>query len=84
MIEIKDVKLGKCPSRRKDKWGNVENKGKGENSGANVRFTEIENGSHRNAVIAICRAESLSEENDSGFGDRGVLISKTISGKMEW
>ena len=40
----------------------VKNKGKGGNSGANVRFAAIEDGSPRNAAIATDQADAISEE----------------------
>ena len=39
-----------------------KNQGKGKNSGANVRFAEIENGDPRNAVLSADQTVAVSEE----------------------
>ena len=47
--------------------------GKGRNTGANVRFTEIERETHRNAALSMGKSGEFSEENGVNFAERGVL-----------
>ena len=64
--------------------GNSKSKGKCENSGVDVRFTEIEDDSPRNAAISTDRTGAVSGENDANFADREVLAPKTIFAQSEW
>ena len=63
--------------------GNGKNKGKCENSAANVRFVEIADDSPRNTAISTAQMETVSDANEANCADREVLISKTISGRTD-
>ena len=56
--------------------GDSKNKGNRKNSGANVRFTEIEDGGPRNSAISTDRADVGSEEN-------GVNLCRAVSFNIE-
>ena len=66
---------------REERCENGKNAGKGKNSGAYVRFAEIERGDQRNAVISTEQTDRISEENDVDIAYRDVLTPKTISAK---
>ena len=67
----KEVKMAGMALRMGEKWENCKTKGKCKNSGASVRFAEIENGGPRNAVISTDQTGAVSEENEAHFGRSG-------------
>ena len=70
--------MAKMASTKARKVGNGTNRGKDKNSGANIRFAEIDNGRPRNAVISTDQTEAIRGGNELNFGEREVLPSKTI------
>ena len=58
----KEAKMETMAIRRVWMVGNGKNKGKGENSGAKVRFPGIEDGGPRNAVISMGQTDAVSEK----------------------
>ena len=56
--------------RIKEKGEREGGKGKGQHQGANLRFTELENGIPRNTAISANRSEMASEGNRANFTER--------------